>query len=53
MEAQQYRKLWWDIILATLSFSVDRLIPAYTWQPSRVRFHGLMPKNRFVIAPKE
>ncbi len=26
MEAQQYRKLWWDIILATLSFSVIPLV---------------------------
>jgi two-component system NtrC family sensor kinase len=26
MEARQYRKLWWDIILATLSFSVIPLV---------------------------
>jgi len=26
MEAKQYRKLWWDIILATLSFSVVPLL---------------------------
>jgi two-component system NtrC family sensor kinase len=31
MEAQQYRKLWWDIILATLSFSVIPLFILGGW----------------------
>ena len=32
---------------------VDRLTPVNAWQPRRVRFHGVMPRNRFAIAPQE
>ena len=32
---------------------VDRLTPVNAWQPRRVRFHGVMPRNRFIIAPQE
>jgi len=36
-----------------ITFAGRYIDPVYAAQPSRVRFHGLMPKNRFVIAPKE